>query len=288
MTPTPIASKASQGAYFVKDRPLVILAGWLGCQKQHLRRYETLYEHLGFGVATRIAQPSFIVSSATNMLDPVAIVPFHLTRPKRIESIQDLAYETLCDVEASQCSIFIFHGFSNGGCFLWEEIRNVLDVAQTETSTRLRNLRHKLAGVIFDSCPAYMGPSGLEQAIRHCSWWERAHYLISKQFRNSSIGYASRSSQFWKQLRNDPWDTAQLYLYSQNDPLASSAELDELVTYRQGVFGKHIVFRYKWKSSPHCSHLLKHPEDYKMAVDAFVEQCLHQYRRDGIATLSRL
>jgi hypothetical protein len=75
---------------------------------------------------------------------------------------------------------FLYHGFSNGGCFLWEHLRTMMDdddtfddnttttiTTTTNTSSHF-NIQSRLWGVVFDSCPAWFEDvRGIQIALDH-------------------------------------------------------------------------------------------------------------------------
>jgi len=276
------ASMAIQSA--AARRPLVVLAGWLGSQPKSLRRYETLYRGLGFEVLTRIAPPYTIGREILH--DPREPLPMPVGWPgqKRNDeklSVRQLAWEILGEISRrqEQVDFWMFVGFSNGGCFVWERIRDILLQSEQE-GPRVVDLRKKLSGVVFDSCPI-IELHRFNDALRHCTLLERAAVLRHNGWDLIRMNYDTKMQKHLKQLGNDyanrvcndPLDVPQLYLYGRDDPLCPAAFIDELVEHRRQIFGKHKILRCSWDTSIHCAHLLKHPQDYASAVESFVELC---------------
>lgn len=294
-------------------RPLVVLAGWLGSQPKSLRRYQELYRKIGFDVVlTYIAPPHAVVQTVFQSDDPILVPPGwpntmnrqqHCVTTKSAATIQGLAWDILRDVAEHHdyCSSFYFHGFSNGGCFVWEKLRQILlfappsiavesdasfqhaertaKVSSADTTADiLSSLRDKLAGVVFDSSPI-AELNRLDEALKHCSWIERANvirycgldYMFMKDDPDIQARVQRRTDAYVTGLREDPLLIPQLYLYCRDDPLAPAPLIDELVAHRRGVVGSDRVIRRVWDKSVHCSHLLKHPQEYTAAVEAFVE-----------------
>lgn len=296
-------------------RPLVVLAGWMGSQPKSLRRYERLYRRIGFDVVlTCIATPLAVVQSVLNQPRrdvtpaPDDVPTFGRPNYRRnsvqqetITTVRDLAWDVLNDVHhhGDDCSAFYFHAFSNGGCFVWEQIRNILllapssdnrciasnveqrtELLSSETLEILSGLREKLAGVVFDSCPI-AELDRLSDALKYCSWTERAAVVrhCGLDFQLFAKGndpeiqerVQSRIQSYVTGLRHDPLLIPQLYLYSRDDPLTPSPFIDELVQHRRDVSGSNRVMSRVWDESLHCSHLLKHSDEYTAAVEAFVK-----------------
>ena len=253
------------------DRPLVILAGWLGCQPRNLRRYESIYRQQGFQVASRIATPMMIVqtSSSTFVGTP---------RKERDDGSLDALVWELMDI-IDQCPVFLFHGFSNGGSFVWERLRDLLEKGS--------NKEQKCLGVIFDSSPAYFGgeENKLNAALDYCTWQERiAVRLRTIVLAKTDATFQKRAEQFWSSMKNDPLDIRQLYLCSRNDPLTPFAELEDLIRVRQERVGMDKIWKRVWDSSPHCCHLLKHPVEYKETVKSFVHACIFDLTVKGCSS----
>jgi hypothetical protein len=207
-------------------------------------------------------------------------------------SMQGLAWDVLREVHQSNCEHFIFHAFSNGGCFLWEQVRRILELpAQSPTSEEIGeeslktidDLRTRTAGVIFDSCPSIqLGKVGY--ALRYCSLPDRLEvmtkfgidvaffpeFLSQSKLELSTI----RSNAYFQSLKEDPWDISQLYLYSESDILIPHQFLDSLVDRREELIGRDRILSKKWKSSRHCAHLLDNPEEYTTIIESFSERCL--------------
>lgn len=269
---------------YVPGRPLVVIAGWLGCQPRSLRRYEALYRKLGFGVAkVVIATPRMVVKSSTEPLPPSIQIPKKWPEYSP-HTMQDLAWDTLRQVHASKCSVVMFHVFSNGGGFFWEQVKRILqkrDEENDELNTTLNFIRSKVVGIVFDSCPAKYSPTDrntLLDALSHCTWTERIGayaQLASQMSRLSLQDREERATEYFVGMRNDAWNVPQLYLCSKDDALTPYGPLQELVRHRRDMFGEEIIVLCEWESSPHCCHLLQHPIEYEAAVSTFVDQCLN-------------
>jgi hypothetical protein len=221
-----------------------------------------------------------------------------------IQTTHDLAWSVLRQVHDSQSPYFIFHSFSNGGCFLWEEIRTILNSSMDqhngpssqpqekknehndEEFAEIRALHDKLVGVVFDSSPGALedtetGKSILHQALSYCTWQERWPLLVelyAKQWFQPNFQQQSRARavDFLHGMRDDPRILPQLYLYSEDDAVTMFGPLQELVQHRQAMFGTDMISYQHWKSSHHCCHLLEHKEDYEQAIEQFV---MEQSRR---------
>jgi hypothetical protein len=274
----------------MSGRPVVVLAGWLGCQPKALRRYEQLYRQLGFDVLCHIATPGMIVDY-TMYKHPIQIpdqwplsssTTATATPPS---SMQDLAWQILGQIHNQQACTWIFHGFSNGGCFLWDQMRRILmekDTQEQPAKDVLNYLSSRTKGVVFDSCPAWFAgnPSALRAGLSYCSLEERWGVLL--RFGPSVVLYDGRvetqrrnerCQEFFQWLHEDPLDIPQLYLASHDDLLSDFKYIDELIRHRESV-QKSPVVKQIWQSSPHCGHLRTHPKEHTEAIETFVAACL--------------
>lgn len=281
-----------------KPSSLVVLAGWLGCKQKHLKPYERFYNSLGFDALSVIAPPFCIIDSTVSQQNS-SEEEFHhdvfQQSPRSINSFLDelstnsdtkmqaLAWRVIRDIYFSQAEVFIYHSFSNGGCFLWESICKILllkdkKYCNRETSLVLERIHSKCKGVIFDSCPAWFGTnqdrsSMLWQALQYCSKEERQRIdsIYGARIRTVDKNMLNRNLEYFENLAAFPIDIPQLYLYSKNDALCKQEYISMMIGVRSSRQKSH-VFKKVWENSIHCSHLRKHSEDYKEAVKAFIQQ----------------
>jgi hypothetical protein len=133
-------------------------------------------------------------------------------------------------------------------------------------------------GVIFDSAPAnYYGNDNLGKALSYCTWSEQASIQWQRFLGGArmQLQRQDRAMQFWNALRDNETDSIrQMYLCSQDDQLTPFSDLKELVQRRKQMLGADRVWMKDWESSPHCTHLLHHPDEYRHTVEAFVDVCL--------------
>jgi len=261
------------------NKPVVILAGWLGCHPRNLRRYNQLYNSLGWDTIVQIASPRSIVTSMSEG-------PSY-SHPSSSE-MQHLAINTLKELHVLQPPYFIIHIFSNGGCFLWECIRYILyeqDTSQQMSTTThnnsidISNLRQKLIGVIFDSAPGYYDGriDDLQSALEYVSSnIERKDLLTMTKTLEQNV-VRQRFAEFWNGLSNDSTNIPQLYLFSQCDNLASSKHIEMLIEYRKDEIGmKRKIWKHKFLDSDHCCHLLKYPQEYSKSIKEFLSFCIRE------------
>lgn len=269
-------------------RPTVVLAGWLGCKRRSLRRYETLYKDMGWNVIVQIASPIMVVKAATGLHGEKSVSGLpqsSSTITKESNCIRELALDTLDQVERSQCDRFVFHAFSNGGAFLWEEVRNIIKSSKEKGSSDNRNtfgesnsMQNKLVGLVFDSAPAYYADQDtLMKALSYAASEEQEEgkALIEKakcELGDDAFSKSKRrrAIQYWQGMLDDDMNVPHLYLYSKVDPLTSHKKLEELIAHRREKFGEESVSFLCFDDSPHCCHFLKHPTRYQTKLEIFL------------------
>ena len=305
----------------MSGRPIVVLAGWLGCRPKYLHRYEKLYRKHGFDVLSYIATPRMVVGSTFQSIQ-ISSPPSNKNWPSSSSSsatsddrqiilgndgdMQALAWHVLGRIHNKQPHCFIYHGFSNGGCFLWEQILRIFQhyCEKKETTGEgedensiicrdiVKSLQQRISGVVFDSCPAwYAGvPSTLRVALQYCSLAEKLDILV--RYGPGVILYDGkfeteqrdrRCQEMFRTLyEENTLDVPELYLYCENDALTNFEQLHKLVHYREAlqVAQKRTspVMKKVWKNSKHCAHLLSHPKEYEEEIKMFTTACLRRSR----------
>jgi hypothetical protein len=277
------------------NKPVVVLAGWLGCQPRNLRRYHDLYDELGWTTVIRIGSPQSVLnamkmgpssssSSSSSSSDQQTIIQ------SSSDMLSSLAISLLIEIESLQPPYFVIHIFSNNGCFLWEWIRyflfdekdeeqspSLLSSLDMTTVDNIYNLRRKLIGVIFDSGPVYYNGNidGLQLALRYIPTKERDQLLQIASTIDIQL-LKHRFDEFWNGLCNDTTNIPQLYMYSSSDELASAKEIDRLIQYRSNLKqgrNSNNIWKYNFTDSEHCGHILKYPEVYHGKVKQFLDFC---------------
>jgi hypothetical protein len=275
----------------MSGRPLVVLGGWLGCQRRSLRRYETLYTSLGFDVLLYILPPRLVVDAALRSRQMIRVPeqwPAQLLPPDVVvepEIMQELVWQVLGRMHNQRSSVFLYHAFSNGGCFLWESMRRILDhsddeACQQPTRDILKSLLLRMKGVLFDSCPAWFAGSdtpGVRGALQYCSPREKLDVLM--RYGPGVLFYDGKAAMeqqthrchdFFRYLQENSLDIPQQYIYGKDDPLSDYEKIEELFRKRRST-QKSPVLHQVWDTSAHCAHLRTHPDEYKQTVEFFTQ-----------------
>jgi hypothetical protein len=264
---------------------------------RYLQRYEALYDSLGYETLSVIASPQAIAntslhspSTTTTVHFPsnsnrIGATPQHLKSTDNIDTIEELAWKVLKQIYTKNPEYYMFHVFSNGGCFLWESACQILlndkrfqnnsknNDQQQQQQDILTELSLKCKGVVFDSCPAWFGsePAKLWLALQHCTDKEKEDVISVHGDRVYTLDddMKKRNQEYFDFLHNNKMDVPQLYLYSMNDNLSIPTHITNLVNIRRSV-QKQPVLQKVWEESIHCAHLLQHPNEYKQAIKEFL------------------
>jgi hypothetical protein len=264
----------------VTKKPVVVLAGWLGCQPRYLRRYSEMYHRIGWHTIVRIGNPQSVLVALTD--GPSSDKNSSTTSQSELKH---LAINLLQELHTLQPPQIVLHLFSNNGCFLWEWVRHLLfeqqDVSSScfDSAIDAQNLKQKLIGVIFDSAPAHYhgNTSAIPSAFQYLdSPIEKDHLLgIAKDLDPQVV--KQRFDSYWNGLRSDSTNIPQLYLFSESDALSSAQHIEELIGFRIDVLGKRNIWKHKFSNSDHCAHLLKNPSVYEESVNLFLRFCIDNH-----------
>lgn len=283
-------------------KPLVVVAGWMGCQQRHLRRYIQLYQRNGLDVLPVIASTIPVVKS-TLANSPIQ-KPDDWPATSKLSSnspncLQALAWDVLGEIEKKEPPAVLFHIMSNGGGFVWEHIRNVLDSGSNFDSSTRETLEaikfSSIRGVVFDSSPAWFGDEEnvFGPALSHCSDEDRLktyeHFgqgAFENETKPNKQRRLHRNQEYFRFLREDPLDIPHLYFYAKNDLLTDYTRIQEIIQFRRKMRTTPVLEKY-WEESGHCAHLLHHPEEYANALTNFTKLTLQDSKQQGRDDVSK-
>jgi len=273
---------------------LVVLVGWLGCQEKSLKHYVRVYNSLGFDAVTFFPSTFSIVNATLSSPDKNE-KKIRISYPspddrrrllnnneKNLDTIQDMAWKVLIDIHNRRAEMFIFHVFSNGGCFLWESLCRILHLSKNDKKgcdPKLAKILDKLSsecrGVVFDSCPCWFGStriSKLSQALQYCPKAERQRILSAFGERIFAVDdkILNRNLEYFHNLSTSPFDIPQLYIYSRNDQLCNCEHITKLIKCRRKI-QKQPIHSFCFDDSKHCSHLMEHRKDYEKLLKNFIQ-----------------
>eukprot|EP00934_Nitzschia_sp_Nitz4_P004472 Nitzschia sp. Nitz4//scaffold347_size17400//14860//15669//NITZ4_008838-RA/size17400-processed-gene-0.7-mRNA-1//1//CDS//3329548675//4462//frame0 len=256
----------------MSSKPIVVLAGWLGSQHRHLTKYTQLYQAMGMDVLPVISTPTSVIQ-CTRESSSISIPANWPQSQHKPETMQGLAWQILSDLQVRQPPAILFHAFSNGGCFVWEQVRKILDM-NPPVHDALPNLSSQLRGVVFDSCPAHFAQhkNFVHVVVELCPPDDQKQILetigsdvIYNESDNDRKTRQRRWNEYFGYLQQDPLTIPQLYIYSQDDYVCEFGKVHELVQYRKEN-SQAPILEFCPKPSQHCAHLMHHPEDYANAI----------------------
>ena len=341
------------------DQPLILLLGWWGCSDKHLRKYAEMYQAWGISSLRYAERPLdsfgseaavlpswsgffsklFTTAAATGTGDSSSSSSSSSSVTKQQRGgesssgnnkerrRQQVVRELLSILRSSEQCLrhgVVVHVFSNGGCFVYEEI------------LRNEGLRSMVRGAIFDSCPGRLSIWRLYLVLRQMAsggggggggggaasvggnrgtQWQRrlgfdlaalalpaflAFSLTRTALAGGAVrlrllslavvagfmwwGQESRDWAYWHGLRSSPSRAPEMYLYSQSDELVGSDRIDALVEHRRQL-GVPVHAR-RWGQSRHVGHYRDHPVEYRQLVATFLDQLQQRRRRGSTSYLS--
>lgn len=203
---------------------VVILWGWYGASFRALRKYAELHRADGRASVMAIA--------------PAPAVALKLTGPLRrvAEATLDVAEALLRPVPPARQGRVHLHVFSNGGCFVYEQL-----LCTPALLARARRVGRGLGAAVFDSCPAYMHPeTGLDVIGAHTKN-PTVRALVLGTFRawvacaraaRACAGGRTPATAFWERMLGDASGIPALYIYSSGDAVTDPRALEELIAAR--------------------------------------------------------
>ena len=243
-----------------RTEPLVILLGWVGCVDKHLAKYSAIYQSKGYATIRYTAPPEQ-----------------HFYKTEKLQETAVKILELIFDLGLEESPIF-FHLFSNGGCALY---RHITETVHGPFAPEFAALN--IAGCVYDSCPT---KPTIASGIRAMSASDPKAGLFTKLARIILFVVLNLLSVFvpstWearkirktyiKALKEDRSRSPQLYLYSKADAVCPWQDVEDVIAAR-GELGVDVR-QICWEDSEHCSHLLRHKEEYVKICHDFVDNCL--------------
>jgi len=188
-------------------------------------------------------------------------------RPKALEDMAKaaLAVATSCHENDK----IILFSMSNGGAF----VHNHLSKLMFANPGRYQAV--KIAGVIFDSAPAYLtahsGSRALSESIKNATIRKIVYWLAMLIFPLIMIMFGlDGPKRYFREMEDDSIKAPSLYIYSLNDELTDAAQLEALIEKRKTRQQQGKVKTLCLANSPHVAHLRKHPDQYLLAIKDFL------------------
>lgn len=262
-------------------KAIAIVLGHLGASPTQLAKYGGWYVDRGCSV---VAAASPVFRFVTNQS----------LRPTALEIWKETD-KLLQEEKASNNVVpIVIHSFSNGGCFLLEEMEQILD--DKEQEQLLPNLSQISQGLaegcqIYDSCPCFIRTwwwndnkdskkraSTWNDAFPSLSWTTRLWYTGAATSALSiwSLLVPSKPDRFWKRMEDSRVCSYQVYSLAKPDLLTDVAAVDQLVLNRQEQWPELQVEIYRYEDSGHCRMHVDHQEEYQGMIDTVLEGCVQR------------
>jgi hypothetical protein len=262
---------------------VVILLGWWGAQKRNVHKYGQLYQQRN--CATIVGVPGKI---ATLRMDEAALSVYAQEGAVQTATI----LRSLENAQKRSIPV-IFHLFSNGGCFVFEQMELLIQKASVnaeeekeekstpeDTDQDLLLVRARLRGQIFDSSPAnltaHSGTAALEGAFPNVLVASILKGVLLSMHtvthvRDKLFGMPTRTETFWNRYLESYMCRHQAFVYSSHDRVTDHVQLDELIQSRKTKFPDLTIMVKKFDDSEHCTHYPKHKEEYTEFVFEFLD-----------------
>jgi hypothetical protein len=269
-------------------RPLILLCGWLGCRPRDLDKYGAAWR--GLGCDTLAFSPG---------LGPLLWPPLAEAGSAALEGA---ALDALAAPARTNASI-IAHVFSNGGFYAAGGVLGRGEGGGGEGGGRGLALPTRLAGLVFDSCPARLDPDLAARGVTAAFLGEAAEAGTGTRRRAALVRaltpvlgglLASPASPLgarvegawaaWARLGAAlPPGLPRLFLYSDADKLIPASEVEAFAGRVMGWAGEGAgtvaaattpspVRLVRFPGSPHCEHLRSDPAGYKREMAGVLDR----------------
>ncbi|XP_067928489.1 transmembrane protein 53-B-like [Watersipora subatra] len=240
-----------------KNETAVMLVGWMGCEDKYLAKYSKIYESVGC---------TTIRYSPTNS---------DIYRGQKTSEVAKKLLDVLIEMNLSDNPV-LFHIFSNGGCRLYNAMRNELQ--NNSSFEEIEQL-----GVVYDSAPGNPTVSQIVLSTFPANNPNMLSTLLKVGFyvfAAAYVGFLSLSRLFgWKvvpctydEMIYHQDGCPELYLFSKTDALIAASDVEYVITRRQ-MQGVDITFQC-WDDSKHVQHFRTHREGYMKQCYDFLMKCL--------------
>ena len=274
-----------------ETKAVVLMFGWFGSEKKHVRKYANLYIHRKCAVVYGITPPLSVVFDhkptfrklAIESVGEVCKLVRQVEEEKRIHTIQQEKGRSLETSEEKPLPIVV-HSFSNGGAFVTTVLASMIkelkeqteeEESQDKIDLRFFSDRIKSNGFeVFDSAPAYLYPEKLHQVIESAIQNVPAQ-VISKGLLVVGKGLTQLSDllrkkepypiQFWNDVIEGDMCKRQAFLYSTKDMLTDFSKVEELIQIRKSRGFEVIALNFK--DSDHVQHWRKYPKEYENVLE---------------------
>ncbi|KAL3842142.1 hypothetical protein ACJMK2_020188, partial [Sinanodonta woodiana] len=248
-----------------KERPLLLLFGWMLAKPRHLNKYGNMYISKGFDVIT------------------IQVKPYQILIPTQIQKVVHNILDHLEQDPKTSRRPIVVHGLSVGGYVYGEML-----VKLKNTPDRYHAIRKGLRGQIFDSVIDFDGiPEGFSAALTTNRTIRASVKNVLKAyfriFEKSISCHYKRSSDAFK---DNELQLPSLMLYSLSDPVCDPKVI-ETTGKKWRMRNIHSVTKH-FEDSKHVGIFHKHPEHYEETILKFLEDAgLQSTREDNCDKVER-
>ncbi|KAI6214374.1 hypothetical protein M3Y94_00260600 [Aphelenchoides besseyi] len=248
------------------DATQIYMFGYGGCVDKHLHQYSKLYEDQGCDVSRYIAP----------LLNAPSLARAH---PFAAEFHANVS-------EYEKTRPIVFHLLSMNGCMVFTALWELWD-----KSVAGRELKSRVKGIVFDSCPSDCDLSRsaaalsstavpasqnrLDVAMRTGAYaYFYAYFAVQRASAHlqSLIVRPSRFNDYYAYYRLQELDLPknQLFLYSERDSIIDYQHVDRFIEH-QKKSGANVRSK-RWTTSNHVSHLRQHRDEYQQLCREFLKE----------------
>jgi hypothetical protein len=232
------------------ERTLVILFPFLNAKPSILAHYCGLYHQRGHDV--------LVVSSGLQ----------HFLWPSAGVAVARELLDFLAASNAQPLSVtgYHVHAFSIGAY-----IYTLVMMELAKGAPRYKNIQPKIQSQVFDSLVI----GGFQQMIE--GMVARKNPVLKAAIGGSFTSYLKLTKPYTEDVflaavehfKSKPVRVPTLLFYALNDPMSKAETLQDMVFHWQNRLGLDVFVKC-WDISWHAGHLRAHPEDYKKALQAFL------------------
>ena len=244
------------------QRPLVVVAGWMGAKERQLKPYLKFYHDRGIDTLSFAVGPHHVLIPSKSMQQMEAVLDLVSANPPGCDGSGHKSPE-----DFQTPSSLLFHNFSVGG-FLYGQTL----LALSKRSDHGKYIQSNIRAQIFDSPPDFMNiPKGIARSMGIGGTGEflvqsMAQLYVAATHNTAGVAHRASSAAFHENSISAP----SLWFYSKADPVA---DWRDCVTVIEKWRGKGTqVEEVVWEDTPHIQHARVDPDRYFGALDAFLQR----------------
>ena len=275
-----------------ETKGVVIMYGWLGSKPSQVEKYAKLYQDRGCTVVYDIAPFKDAVVRNPESLDAVA----SRSAIKAADIIKEIETEKAkaSPTNTTEEIPVLLHYFSNGGAFVAERLRHLINEAKTQDVVQEDNCRkesdkdakvslkmisdrlYEKGYEVVDSAPADIHENLQKDVIESAISNQYLQIAVKKAaqihqfiFNFFGMSHEKMRANFWNNMVENDLCLRQAFIYSANDRIADPKMIDQLVEARKtrGI----DVISTRFEESDHVSHFRHYPEEYSNLVDQVIK-----------------